>query len=110
MWIKEYFFKGMKLILNYGLSIWNIFELLKINWIVNYLFLNKFRNDFPIWNGTFLWIHLLKVNCKRIFWNRIWMGIWNLIHVGIYNRKGNWFKNKCWFIFKDGNKIHEFGA
>jgi len=43
----------MKYILNYDLSISNIFQVLKMNGFVNYLLLNKYGNVFPIWSEMF---------------------------------------------------------
>ena len=52
----------MKYILNFDLSILDIFQVLKINGSVNYLLLNKYENVFPMWNETFWEFIFLKIN------------------------------------------------
>ena len=56
----------MKYILNFDLSIVNIFQMLKINRFVNYLLINKYGNVFPMWNETFREFIFLKINWKWI--------------------------------------------
>ena len=55
----------MKYILNFDLSILNIFQMLKINRFVNYLLINKYGNVFPMWNERFR-IYPCKINWKWI--------------------------------------------
>ena len=55
----------MKYILNFDLSILNIFQVLKINGFVNYLLLNKHGNVFQ-YELNILRLYLLKINWKWI--------------------------------------------
>ena len=58
----------MKYILNFDLSILNIFQVLKINGFVNYLSLNKYGNVFQ-YEMKGLKFYLLKINWKVNIWN-----------------------------------------
>ena len=57
----------MKYILNFDSSISNIFQVLKINGLVNYL-LNKYGNVFQ-YEMKGLKFYLLKINWKMNIWN-----------------------------------------
>ena len=73
----------MKYILNFDLSILNIFQLLKINGFVNYLLLNKYGNVFQ-YEVNILRFYLLKINWKWILeiglGNRIFIDILGIVN------------------------------
>ena len=73
----------MKYILNFGLSILNIFQVLKINGFVNYLLLNKYGNVFQ-YEVNVLRFYLLKINWKWILeiglGNRIFIDILGIVN------------------------------
>ena len=68
----------MKYILNFDLSILDIFQVLKINGFVNFLLLNKYGNVFQ-YEVNILRFYLLKINWKWILeidlGNRIFIDI-----------------------------------
>ena len=71
----------MKYILNFDLSILNIFQVLKINIFVNHLLLNKYGNVFQ-YEVNVLRFYLLKdklkMNIRNRFENRIFIDILEL--------------------------------
>ena len=73
----------MKYILNFDLSILNIFQVLKINGFVNYLLLNKYGNVFQ-YEVNILIFYLLKINWKWILeiglGNRIFIDILGIVN------------------------------
>ena len=89
----------MKYILNFDLSILNIFQVLKINGFVNYL-LNKYGNVFQ-YEVNILRIYLFEDKLKMNNWNRIFINILEYkFTMEFINEKGKLFKNKRWFIFE----------
>ena len=83
----------MKYIFDFGLSISNIFKVLKINGFVNFLLLNKYGNIFQYemkglkfylfkikWKVNVLRFYLLKINWKVNIWICFkWLSVKNFI-------------------------------
>ena len=70
MCLKEWFLLRMKYIFDFGLSISNIFKMLKINGFVNYLLLNKYGNIFQ-YEMKGLKLYLLEIKWEVNVWNFI---------------------------------------